>query len=159
MKVIEIQPILDNIWQFFQVILTIFTSNISGFYRIYWEIMRFLWKFTKVDESYNIPRYFFGQITYFRSVLFNYNVLLAFHNFVPWWTKFFCLLLFCFTSRQHWQIFRHCQTKGDISNIADTYNPPFCYFSYGLEGGLRQVKESSCTRWLSKLLGPFMKVM
>ncbi len=31
MKVLEIQPILDNIWQFFQVILTIFTLNISGF--------------------------------------------------------------------------------------------------------------------------------
>ncbi len=30
----EIQPILDNIWQFLQVILSIFTSNILGFYRI-----------------------------------------------------------------------------------------------------------------------------
>jgi hypothetical protein len=30
MKVIEIQPIVDNIRQFFQVILTIFTLNISG---------------------------------------------------------------------------------------------------------------------------------
>ncbi len=34
MKVIEIQPILDNIWQFFQVILTIITLNILGFYKI-----------------------------------------------------------------------------------------------------------------------------
>ncbi len=40
-KVIEIQPILDNISQFFQVILTIFASNILGFYRIEQEIMRF----------------------------------------------------------------------------------------------------------------------
>ncbi len=33
-KVIEIQPILDNIRQFFQVILTIFILKILGFYRI-----------------------------------------------------------------------------------------------------------------------------
>jgi hypothetical protein len=35
--------------------------------------------------------------------------------------KFFCLLSYCFASRQHRQIFRHHQTKGDISNIADAY--------------------------------------
>jgi hypothetical protein len=75
----------------------------------------------KVDESYDIPQYFFGQIPYFRSVSSNCDVLLAFCNFVPWWMKFFCLLSYCFASRQHWQIFWHSQTKGDISNIADTY--------------------------------------
>ncbi len=74
---------------------------------------------TKVDESYDIPQYFFGPITYFCSISFNCNVLLAFHNFVLWRTKFFCLLLYHFASRQYWQIFCHCQTKGDISNIAD----------------------------------------
>jgi hypothetical protein len=31
------------------------------------------------------------------------------------------LLSYRFTSRQYWQIFHHLQTKGDISNIADTY--------------------------------------
>jgi hypothetical protein len=36
--------------------------------------------------------------------------------------KFFCLLLYSFASRQHRQIFHHQQTKGDISNIADTYS-------------------------------------
>jgi hypothetical protein len=35
--------------------------------------------------------------------------------------KFFCLLLYHFASRQHWQIFCHLQTIDDISNIADTY--------------------------------------
>jgi hypothetical protein len=35
--------------------------------------------------------------------------------------KFFCLLLCHFASRQYWQIFRHRETKGDISNIANTY--------------------------------------
>jgi len=75
----------------------------------------------KVYESYDIPRYFFSQITCFCSVWFNCNVLFAFHNFVSRQTKFFCLLLYCFASRQHQQIFCHHQTKGDFSNIADTY--------------------------------------
>jgi hypothetical protein len=73
-----------------------------------------------IDESYDILQYFFGQITYFRSVSFDCYVLFAFCNFVPWQMKFFCLLLYRFASRQHQQIFRHRQTKGDISNIADT---------------------------------------
>ncbi len=81
-----------------------------------------LQKFMKVDKSYDIPQYFFGQITYFPSASFNCNVLLAFHNFIPWQMKFFCLLLYSFASRQHRQIFHHQQTKGDISNIADTYS-------------------------------------
>ncbi len=86
--------------------------------------MRFyesLRKFTKVDKSYDIPQYFFGQIPCFRSVSFACDVLFAFRNFVPWQTKFSCLLLYRIASRQYWQIFCHCQTIGDISNIADTY--------------------------------------
>jgi hypothetical protein len=44
MKVLEIQPILDNIRQFFQVILTIFTLNFT-------EFNEKLQDFTKVYES------------------------------------------------------------------------------------------------------------
>ncbi len=82
-----------------------------------------LWKFMKVDESWWKLTYstIFFQSNHFRSVLLNCDVLLAFRNFVPWPTKFFCLLSYRFTSRQHRQIFRHRQTKGHISNIADTY--------------------------------------
>jgi hypothetical protein len=76
------------------------------------------WKLTKATIFHNI---FFRQITYFCSVSFDYDVLFAFRNFVPWWTKFFCLLLYGFASRQHRQIFRHRQMIGDISNIAETY--------------------------------------
>jgi len=47
-----------------------------------------LWKCAKVNESYNIPRYFLSQITHFRSISFNSNVLLAFRDFVPWQTNF-----------------------------------------------------------------------
>ncbi len=32
--------------------------------------------------------------------------------------KFFCLLLYHFAFRRHWQILRHHLTKGDFSNIA-----------------------------------------
>ncbi len=80
-----------------------------------------LQKFTKVDKSYNIPQYFFGQINYFHLVLFNCDVLLAFCNFIRWQIKFFCWLSCHFASRQHWQIYHHRQMKGVISNIADTY--------------------------------------
>ena len=82
---------------------------------------KILQKFMKVDKSYDIPQYFFGQIPCFHSISFKCDVLFAFCNFVLWWTKFFCLLLYHFASRQHLQIFCHRQTKGDISNIADTY--------------------------------------
>ena len=108
--------------------LTVFPSYFNNIFLKYFGILQnlmrnydILWKFMKVDESYDIPWYFFGQITYFHSVSSNCDVLLAFHNFVLWWMKFFCLLSYRFTSRQYWQIFCHCQTKGDISNIADTY--------------------------------------
>jgi hypothetical protein len=74
-----------------------------------------------VYESYDIPRYFFGQIPCFCSVSFACDVVFAFRNFVRWRTKFSCLLSFRIASRQYWQIFRHRQTIGDISNIADTY--------------------------------------
>ncbi len=111
-----------NIRQHLTVFPSYFNSIFLKYFRILQNITRnykILWKFTKVDESYDIPWYFFGPITYFHSVLFNCDVLLAFHNFLLWWTKFFCLLSYCFASRQYQQIFCHCQTKGDISNIAD----------------------------------------
>ncbi len=98
-------------------------QNLMRKYKILWKLTKAyksLQKFTKVDESYDISGGFFGQITYCRSVSFNCNVLLAFCNFVPWWMKFFCFLLYRFASRQHRQIFCHHQMKGDISNIADT---------------------------------------
>ncbi len=46
-KVIEIQPILGNIGQFFQVILAIFTLNILTLR----EFNEILWEFTKVYKS------------------------------------------------------------------------------------------------------------
>ena len=137
-KVVEIQTILNNLrWH-----LTVFPSNFNNIYpkyfcilqnltrnyKILWKLMKVdmkvyesLWKLMKVDESYDIPRYFFGQIPCFCSVLFACNVLFAFRNFVLWWTKFSCLLLYRIASRQYRQIFHHCQKIGDISNIADTY--------------------------------------
>ena len=123
-KVEEIQAILNYLRRH----LTVFPSDFNNIYLKYFGILQnlmrnyeILWKFMKVDESYHIPQYFFGPITYFRSVSFNCDVLLAFCNFLPWWMKFFCLLLYRFASRQYRQIFCHRQTKGDISNIADTY--------------------------------------
>ncbi len=117
-KVVEIQTILNNLRQH----LTVFPSDFNNIYLKYFGILQnltrnyeILWKLTKVDESYHIPQYFFGQITYFHSVLFNCDVLFAFRNFVPWRSNFVCLLLYRFTSRQHRQIFRHHQMKGDIS--------------------------------------------
>ena len=123
-KVVEIQTIFNNLrWH-----LTVFPSDFNNIYLKYFGILQnltrnyeSLWKFTIVYESYDIPRYFFSQIPCFCSVSFNCDVLFAFCNFVPWQTKFFCLLLYCFASRQHRQIFCHHQTIGDISNIADTY--------------------------------------
>ncbi len=50
----------------------------------------------KVNKSYDIPQYFLSQITHFCSILFNYEVLLAFHDFLLWQTKFFCLLSYHF---------------------------------------------------------------
>ena len=122
-KVVEIQTILNNLrWH-----LTVFPSDFNNIYLKYFGILRkltriyeILQKLTKVDESYDIPRYFFSQIPCFRSVSFDYDVLFAFHNFVWWQTKFSCLLSYRIASRQYRQIFRHCQTIGDISNIADT---------------------------------------
>jgi hypothetical protein len=124
-KVVEIQTILNNLrWH-----LTVFPSDLNNIYLKYFGMLQNLTinykikgKFAKVDESYNIKWYFFGQIPCFRSVSFNCDVLFAFRNFVPWQTKFFCLLLYRFASRQYRQIFHHRQTIGDISNIADTYS-------------------------------------
>jgi hypothetical protein len=117
MKVEEIQTILNNLrWH-----LTVFPSDFNNIYLKYFGILQNLtrnyeifWKFTKVDKSYDIPRYFFGQIPCFHSVSFTCDVLFAFRNFIRWLTKFSCLLSYCITSRQYHQ------TIGDISNIADT---------------------------------------
>ena len=91
--------------------LTVFPSDFNNIYLKYFGILqnltrnyKILQKFMKLNESYDIPWYFFSQITYFRSVSFDCDVLFAFCNFVPWWMKFFCLLLYRFASRQH----RHC---------------------------------------------------
>jgi hypothetical protein len=85
------------------------------------KVYESLWKFMKVYDSFDIPRYFLIQIIHFRSISSNYEVLLPFRDFLPWQTKFFCLLLYHFAFRQHQQIFRHRQMKGDFFNIADTY--------------------------------------
>ncbi len=107
--------------------LTVFPSDFNIIYLKYFGILQnlmknyeILWKFTKIYESYDIPRYFLSQITHFCFVSSNYKVLLAFCDFVPWQMKFFCLLLYHFAFRRHQQIFCHCQTKGDFFNIADT---------------------------------------
>ncbi len=47
-----------------------------------------LWKFMKVNESYDIRLYFLRKITHFCSVSFQCNALLEFHDFAPWKTKF-----------------------------------------------------------------------
>ena len=103
--------------------LTVFPSDFNNIYLKYFGILHnsminyeILQKFTKVNESYDIPQYFLGQITHFGSILFNWDVLLVFHDFVRWQTKFFCLLSYHFAFRQH------RQTKGNFSNIADTCN-------------------------------------
>jgi len=108
--------------------LTVFQSDFNNIYIIYFGILQtlmrnyeILQKFTKVNKSCNIPRYFLCKITHFHSVLFNCNALLEFHDFVPWQMKFFCLLLYSFIFRQHWQIFHHHQTKANLLNITDTY--------------------------------------
>jgi hypothetical protein len=123
-KVEEIQTILNNLrWH-----LTVFPSDFNNIYLKYFGILQnltrnyeILQKFMKVYKSYDIPRYFFGQITCFRSVLFAWYVLFAFRNFVRWRMKFSCLLSFRIASRQYRPIFRQRQMIGDISNIADTY--------------------------------------
>ncbi len=122
-KVVEILPILDNIRQH----LTVFPSDFNNIYLKYFSILQnlmrnyeILQKFTKFNESHDIPRYFLGQITLFHSVLSNYEALLAFRDFVLWQTKFFYLLSYHFTFRQHQQIFCHHQTKRDFYNITDT---------------------------------------
>jgi hypothetical protein len=86
--------------------------------------MRFyksLWKLTKVNEKCVIPWYFLCKITNFHSISFNCNALLAFCDFALWQMKFFCLLLYHFAFRQHWQIFCHSQMKDNLPKIADTY--------------------------------------
>jgi len=123
-KVEEIQIILNNLrWH-----LTVFPSDFNNIYLKYFGILQnlmrnyeILWKFMKVDESYDIPWYFFGQIPCFHSISFACDVLFAFRNFVQWLTKFSCLLSYHIASRQYRQQFHHHQTIGDISNITDTY--------------------------------------
>ncbi len=85
-KVVEIQTIYNNLRQH----LTVFPSDFNNIYLKYFVILQnltrnyeILQKFMKVDESYDIPRYFFSQIPCFCFVLFDCNVLFAFHNFVP----------------------------------------------------------------------------
>ncbi len=121
MKVLKIQPILDNIRQFFP-------SDFNNIYLKYFGILqnllrnyKILWQSTKVNKSYDIPWYFLCKIPHFHSVSFNCDALLAFTDFEPWQTKFFCLLLYRFAFRQHQQIFHHRQTKGNLSNITDTH--------------------------------------
>ncbi len=94
-KVEEIQTILNYLRRH----LTVFSSDFNNIYLKYfgilqnltinYEILRkfmkvceSLQKFTIVYESYNIPRYFFGQIPCFCSVLFACDVVFAFRNFV-----------------------------------------------------------------------------
>jgi hypothetical protein len=86
MKVVEIQPILDDIRQH----LTVFPSDFNNIYLKYFGILHnltrnyeILQKFTKVYKSYDIPKYFLVQITHFHSVSSNYEVLLPFRDFVP----------------------------------------------------------------------------
>ncbi len=123
--------------------MTVFPSGFNNIYLKYFGILQnwmrnydILWKITIVDDSYDIPQYFFVQIPCFCSVSFDCDVLFAFHNFVPWWMKFNCLLLYHFASRQYRQIFRHRQTIGDISNIADTYILHVFYDCYSSRGAL-----------------------
>jgi hypothetical protein len=86
---------LDNIWHF--------PSDFNNIYLKYFGILQnltrnyeILQKFTKVNESYDIPQYFLGQITHFCSILFNCDVPLAFHDFVLWQMKFlFAIVPFC----------------------------------------------------------------
>ncbi len=106
--------------------LTVFPSDFNNIYLKYFGLLQSLtrnyeivWKFMKAMIFHNI---FLFKSLAFILFLFNCDVLFAFCNFVLWWTKFFCLLLYRFSSRQYWQIFRHCQMIGDISNIADTYS-------------------------------------
>ncbi len=110
-KVLDQEKLCGILWTFVKYFGIL--QNLTRNYEI-------LWKFMKVDESYDIPCYFFGQILCFHSILFACGVLFAFRNFVRWRTKFSCLLLYRITSRQYRQIFCHRQTIGDISNIADT---------------------------------------
>ena len=107
--------------------LTVFPSDFNNIYLKYFTSLQnltrnynILWKFTKVNESYDIPQNFLCKITHFHFVSFNCDALLAFHDFVPWQMKFFCLLLYHFIFRRHWQIFCHHQMKGNLPNIADT---------------------------------------
>jgi hypothetical protein len=86
MKVEEIQTILNYLRRH----LTVFPSDFNNFYLKYFGILQnlmrnyeILRKFTKVYESYDIPRYFFSQIPCFCSVLFACDVVFAFCNLSP----------------------------------------------------------------------------
>ncbi len=123
-KVVEIQTILNNMrWH-----LTVFSSDFEQYLpQKCWHITEFnekLWDFMKVYKSWRKLRYctiFFGSNPLLLFCFIQLWLLFEFRNFVLWQMKFFCLLLYSFASRQYRQIFCHCQTIGDISNIADTY--------------------------------------
>jgi hypothetical protein len=84
MKDVEIQTILNNLTLHLSVFPSDFNSNYLKYFGILQNLPRnyeILRKLTKVDESYDIPQYFFGQIPCFHSVSFNCDVLFAFRNF------------------------------------------------------------------------------
>ncbi len=84
-KVEEIQTILNYLRQH----LTVFPSDFNIIYLKYFGILQnltrnyeILQKFMIVYESYDIPRYFYGQIPCFRSISFACDIVFAFRNFV-----------------------------------------------------------------------------
>ncbi len=82
--------------------------------------MRFyesLWKLTKATIFHSI--FFVKSLTFipYRSIAMHYWNFVILHRE----KQFFCLLLYHFVFRWHWQIFRHRQMKGNSPNIADTY--------------------------------------
>ncbi len=84
-KVEEIQTKLNYLRRH----LTVFPSDFNNIYLKYFGILQnlarnyeILQKFTKVYESYDIPRYFFGLIPCFHSISFACDVVFAFCNFV-----------------------------------------------------------------------------
>jgi hypothetical protein len=123
MTVIEIKPILDNIRQFFQVILMIFTLNNLGFYTIYWEIMRFyksLRKSMKVNESYNIPQNFLGKIIHFCSLSFICNVLCWLSLLLLVISKYDCRISVLLRKFQNFELLNLFIVKDKTFNIPDT---------------------------------------
>jgi len=74
--------------------LTVFPSDFNNIYLKYFGILQNLMRnyeisqmFMKVDESYDIPRYFFSQIPCFRYISFYCYVLFAFVWTRPQWLR------------------------------------------------------------------------